>query len=719
MRAGILVLVLLFAVATPLFADDIGVSRVSLREEAGGLVLDVQAPPRIEPLFVPPLLEDGPTFDAEGRVALPGGGSVLRFVLADHDLRSDDTLLLPWARQGLLLRTQVRDGSRQEQLVLREGSGFRIPFASLRYETTNVWKRIRADLALGIRHVLGSWWHLAFVLAVAIAAPGRRGLRWIGWFLAGQLGGLVAQGISGPVLAAPTGELALGLAVPLIAFALATRRAGQAVPIIVFLAGLAHASGHAGPWLPSVASMLAFDALLLLACFAVTSLVRRPGAHAGLRQITVVCLGLLTLGVWLLWVVSPAQAARLTPSLADPLARVAPPLPDGLGGGRRTQAIAANASQAVTPPRLLGAVQAYVVIEPYEIRHEILVRVADLAPWLGDLSDPIPVAAQEALRKRVEALCLQERVTRLDGEPVAWSVDRVDFVGVEVTGIRPREAPQAEALDEARLGLVLRLPTPPIARSFETTWTLFGEGLDAVPITLSDPERTRQSSWTPEANTLTWSNELREDPVPTVEAVQVAPRTIPVPLLALVVLLGLVLLIRRAPTTTPWKLSSVRLALVLALALGPIGVWDAPSPTSSAGVPSEGEAERIAGALLTNVYRSFLFQEEGRIYDRLATSVAGDKLGEIYLEHQRALDVAERGGARARVEAVTIESARDLEDTASGFRGRFAWTVAGSVSHFGHRHYRQNRYVAEITIDAVDGTWKIVAIELLDEQRVL
>ena len=47
------------------------------------------------------------------------------------------------------------------------------------------------------------------------------------------------------------------------------------------------------------------------------------------------------------------------------------------------------------------------------------------------------------------------------------------------------------------------------------------------------------------------------------------------------------------------------------------------------------------------------------------------------------------------------------------------WKVSGSVNHFGHVHYRQNRYDAALDLIAVDGSWKIRGIELLDERRLL
>jgi len=44
--------------------------------------------------------------------------------------------------------------------------------------------------------------------------------------------------------------------------------------------------------------------------------------------------------------------------------------------------------------------------------------------------------------------------------------------------------------------------------------------------------------------------------------------------------------------------------------------------------------------------------------------------------------------------------------------------VGGTVTHFGHRHFRQNRYDARVAVVAEDGIWKVRRIEVLNEERV-
>ena len=53
------------------------------------------------------------------------------------------------------------------------------------------------------------------------------------------------------------------------------------------------------------------------------------------------------------------------------------------------------------------------------------------------------------------------------------------------------------------------------------------------------------------------------------------------------------------------------------------------------------------------------------------------------------------------------------------FAADAAWTVSGSVNHFGHTHYRRNYYHAMVTLVTDKGSWKIKDIELIDEKRLL
>jgi hypothetical protein len=136
--------------------------------------------------------------------------------------------------------------------------------------------------------------------------------------------------------------------------------------------------------------------------------------------------------------------------------------------------------------------------------------------------------------------------------------------------------------------------------------------------------------------------------------------------------------------------------------------------------PSTERTSVILDGLLTNVYRAFDVRDESRVYDRLATSVTGDQLSQVYLENRRALELENRGGAQANVEEVELLSVNKVTTSENGgFVADAIWTVSGSVSHFGHTHYRRNKNHALVTFVEDGDVWKIRGIELIEENRLL
>lgn len=100
--------------------------------------------------------------------------------------------------------------------------------------------------------------------------------------------------------------------------------------------------------------------------------------------------------------------------------------------------------------------------------------------------------------------------------------------------------------------------------------------------------------------------------------------------------------------------------------------------------------------------------------------VTGDKLTEIYLQNRKSLEFENRGGARARVEEVAIKSVQNVTKLdGGGFKAEIEWLVSGSVSHFGHTHYRRNLNNALVVFVQESNVWKIKDIEIIEETRLI
>ena len=135
---------------------------------------------------------------------------------------------------------------------------------------------------------------------------------------------------------------------------------------------------------------------------------------------------------------------------------------------------------------------------------------------------------------------------------------------------------------------------------------------------------------------------------------------------------------------------------------------------------TEDDSRAVLNSLLKNIYRAFDFRDEEDIYDKLAISVNGDLLEDIYLQHRKSMVIEQAGGAQAQVKEIEIQAVRvensAEKDNALDFRSQ--WTVLGTVGHWGHIHNRQNLYDAVLTLTPVDGSWKIIDLELLEEKRI-
>ena len=82
------------------------------------------------------------------------------------------------------------------------------------------------------------------------------------------------------------------------------------------------------------------------------------------------------------------------------------------------------------------------------------------------------------------------------------------------------------------------------------------------------------------------------------------------------------------------------------------------------------------------------------------------------------LVLASQGGARAKVTPIALEALSAKRADRGAFRADATWTVSGSVGHWGHVHQRRNRVRAELWVAPVDGNWKLIDLELIEEERL-
>jgi hypothetical protein len=373
----------------------------------------------------------------------------------------------------------------------------------------------------------------------------------------------------------------------------------------------------------------------------------------------------------------------------------------------------------------------FLYVEPYEVRHEILTRVKDLSEWmdLGLRGDRyIELDELEPLKQRIGEFLLHKNPLTVDGKALNPILDRSNYVKVGLSGIRILEKPERLEIASTIIGVIISYITDGMPREVSIDWELFTDQIQRVPATATDPAGPLPTFLTPEDNIHTWTNYLKSYKLPTVQQIDVAGSLgeLRIPLITLLCLLGFLVAaiwtLMRARRRKPLRVPLVAAALLLATgaAAYPFTSITITRPTLMAGEIDDERAEALLQTLLKNVYRAFDFREEEDVYDKLALSVSGDLLSEIYLQNRRSMAIQQAGGAQAKVKAVAVEkvSAERIDGDGLSYALHGRWTALGRVGHWGHVHQRKNRYEAVITIAAQEGVWKITGLELMDAQRI-
>jgi hypothetical protein len=539
----------------------------------------------------------------------------------------------------------------------------------------------------GLRHAIFFGAHLVFVIGLALCGRARIVARALALFLVGQLAGIGF----GPSIPAPAVHALLAVA-GVVAARVALQSERRRLGAIALLCGVAHgallAAEQPEGWLPHLGAAVGIDAASLLLAFAVAGLVRPP-----VRTFACYVVGTGAVALALLEATSPDAAVAQEPQQSVLMAPTAKQVD--------TPASAPVAATTDAP------LQLFLEVTPFETRVEWVAKVSALGAEMGD---EIAISEQEALKRSIRELFARRLEVTLDHEIANATETRVDFVTREAGGVLERVRPVVERTDEALVGVAHSFPTREPPGRVVVRWEPL-PGAGTVPAVIVDPQNIRTTSLDAKSPELTWSDALA---MPPVRAVAVRKRTANISLLSIGLLaLGLVGIVRAGRRG---GVVLARLLLAGAFLTAPYLQVSVPLPGGS--TPGAEQAAEVIEALLTNIYRSLEQQDESAAYDRLGVSVTEDALRPIYLEQRRMLDLGRRGGARARVDSVEVARVEKIEPLDGGrFCATVAWQAGGFVVHFGHRHFRQNRYEAEVELSPEEGAWRIGRLQVLGKQR--
>ena len=364
-----------------------------------------------------------------------------------------------------------------------------------------------------------------------------------------------------------------------------------------------------------------------------------------------------------------------------------------------------------------SSASSYLTIEPFEVRHEIVVRLQDLFPALGlSLPGRAPISGTDRQRliEAAAALFQQKAPIRIDGRRQTVRPEAIQFLTVDARGVF-QQATDTTPLRpfSTLLGISLSFPVEELPQTVSLDWDLFSEALPSLAATVTDPAGPFPHQLTPDSPSLKWRNTLQGQASGRIRPVEVVGPLAGWRSPALVVgCLGAAALAWRHRRRWP--------ALLLALAWIPLLLLQRSPALGATMLLSDQQATRLIEQLLRNVYRSMELRQESRVHDQLALSLSADLLSEVYVQQRRLLRSQQDGGATTRIRSVTLGGLepRGGDRWAGEVSYRVNWLASGLVSHWGHTHQRRLRYDADVTLRAERGRWRLSRLTLLDEQRL-
>ena len=372
-----------------------------------------------------------------------------------------------------------------------------------------------------------------------------------------------------------------------------------------------------------------------------------------------------------------------------------------------------------------SSLMSFLYVDPYEVRHEVLMRVKDLEEWIDlgyQLDDVIEVEDQDALKEKISNFLVGRNIVTIDGKVGVPIIDKVHFVKWSLAGIQIQEGKEPMDYSSAVIGVIFAFPHDSIAQDISIDWDMFSDKILEVPQVATDPAGPMPYILRKDDHVLTWKNYLKKYKLPTISEVQVSSAEIPLLKIAalIFVLFGMIKLFQKTSKIKRTKLSYGGIILI-GISLFFLSFYFKQSLT----VPfvqkesfTKPEASLLISHLLKNTYRAFDFREESDIYDKLAVSNDEELLARLYIQTKKSMVLESQGGIQVKVKDVELTEVEEVDTNSDGISFKCKWVVKGDVGHWGHIHSRRNQYEAILNVKPESGVWKLYDIDIIEEIRL-
>jgi hypothetical protein len=363
----------------------------------------------------------------------------------------------------------------------------------------------------------------------------------------------------------------------------------------------------------------------------------------------------------------------------------------------------------------------FLYVEPREVRHETLIRLRDLAPWIGadlETGEVLDADRQASLTEAAADFFAARNPVTISGAPVEPASAVAEMLQMDVRGYQVIEEAAPVGVNGAFVGVILSFPYQTLPEKVTVNWDMFNDVIARVPTTSTDEAGPFIGAVTPDDPAFVWTNHLLRYVDPKVVPVVASQK--PVGLRWISLAAGVISIVALASLFTPRGKRALPALIIVAVAGLCVSVLSsgrvAGLPGYSPAVPDEPTALAVVESAISNLNTAALEvtpENRAAVLSEVVTAHAADA---VSAELERGLAIRVPGGSLARVTDVydlALEAITPLDDR-RGFGVLASWAVTAEAGHWGHRHRRAVSYRALAELVPEDGIWKLSGMTILE-----
>ncbi|WP_171211958.1 hypothetical protein [Ruegeria sp. HKCCA5426] len=363
----------------------------------------------------------------------------------------------------------------------------------------------------------------------------------------------------------------------------------------------------------------------------------------------------------------------------------------------------------------------FLYIEPREVRHETLIRLRELAPWIDETTEVgqmlSPQRSALIVNEAASFLASRNPVT-IDGKSVQPSNATAKLLELTSQGFQVVEPEKEVSVNNAFIGAILSFSSAELPDQVTVTWDMFDEEISRVATISNDIAGPFFGAVTPADPQFHWQNHLLQYQRASVTQIPVEQQKRQNPAVALIA--GIIsaaslcfLLLARgkvAKRTSCVTMVAAASATFVFSGYLPELPWNKPEP------PEQQVAEDILRSMVENLNTVTLEVSPAARKAELAHIVTAASLGDIATEVERGLVIRTPGGNLATVTDIRDLKLERVDPTLKpgGFSTLAKWTVKAQGGHWGHAHIRAVTFRVLAEVIPESGQWKLDGLTVIE-----